>query len=73
MWAIDGGIKWNGLAVNGQYFMRWLSDFEADGPLPLASTFDHGGEIVGELFCQAEKVDAVWPRIMGARAVRQLL
>jgi hypothetical protein len=44
MWAIDGGIKWNGLAVNGQYFMRWLSDFTADGPLPLASTFDHGFE-----------------------------
>jgi len=45
MWAIDGGIKWNGLAVNGQYFMRWLSDFAADGPLPLASTFDHGAEL----------------------------
>jgi hypothetical protein len=30
MWAADGGIKWAGLAVNGQYFIRWLSDFEAD-------------------------------------------
>ena len=45
MWAIDGGLKWNGFAVNGQYFMRWLNDFEADGPLPLASTFDHGFEL----------------------------
>jgi hypothetical protein len=45
MWAIDGGIKWNGLAVNGQFFFRWLNDFEADGPLPLASTFDRGGEL----------------------------
>jgi hypothetical protein len=45
MWAIDGGIKWNGLAVNGQYFMRWLGEFEADGPLPLASTYDHGYEL----------------------------
>jgi hypothetical protein len=44
MLAIDGGIKWNGLAVNGQYYMRWLGDFVANGPLPLASTFDHGGE-----------------------------
>ena len=24
MWAIDGGLKYNGLAINGQYFMRWL-------------------------------------------------
>ncbi|HEV7550074.1 MAG TPA: hypothetical protein VGP65_00220, partial [Candidatus Angelobacter sp.] len=38
MSAIDYGLKWNGLAVNGQYFMRWLGDFVADGPLPLAST-----------------------------------
>ena len=45
MWAVDGGVKWNGLAVNGQYFVRWLDDFEADGPLPLASTLDHGAEL----------------------------
>ncbi len=50
MWAIDGGIKWNGLAVNGQYFMRWLNDFEADGPLPLASTYDHGFELTASQF-----------------------
>ncbi len=45
MWAIDGGLKKSGFSVNGQYFFRWLSDFEADGPLPLASTFDHGFEL----------------------------
>ena len=45
MWAVDGGLKWNGLAINGQYFMRWVNDFDADGPLPLTSTFDHGAEI----------------------------
>jgi hypothetical protein len=45
MWAFDFGVKWNGLAVNGQYFTRWLDDFDADGPLPLTSTFDHGFEL----------------------------
>ena len=50
MWAIDGGLKYNGLAVNGQYFMRWLSDFEADGPIPVASTFDHGYELSASYF-----------------------
>jgi hypothetical protein len=50
LWAFDGGIKWKGLAVNGQYFLRWLDDFVADGPLPLASTFDHGGELSASLF-----------------------
>ncbi len=56
MWAIDGGIKYNGLAVNGQYFMRWLSDFEADGPLPLTSTFDHGYELSAGHFVVPKKL-----------------
>ncbi len=50
MWAIDGGLKWNGFAVNVQYFMRWLNDFEADGPLPIASTYDHGFELAAGHF-----------------------
>jgi hypothetical protein len=45
MWAIDGGLKKSGFSVNGQYYFRWLGDFDADGPLPLASTFDHGFEL----------------------------
>jgi hypothetical protein len=58
MWAIDGGIKWNGLAVNGQYYFRWLNDFEADGPLPLDSTFDHGFELVAGKFVIPRKLMA---------------
>lgn len=56
MWAADGGIKWNGLAVNGQYFVRWLGDFDADGPLPLESTFDRGGELSASYFVEPKKV-----------------
>jgi hypothetical protein len=50
MWATDWGIKWNGLAVNGQYFTRWLGNFDASGPLPLKATFDHGGEFSASYF-----------------------
>ena len=56
LWAFDGGIKWNGLSVNGQYFVRWLNDFVADGPLPLASTFDHGAEISAGYFVKPKKL-----------------
>jgi len=55
MWAIDGGMKWHGLAINGQYYSRWLNDFEADGPLPIASTFDHGGEFSASYFIVPKK------------------
>jgi hypothetical protein len=61
MWAIDGGIKYNGLAINGQYFMRRLNDFEADGPLPLSSTFDHGYELSASYFLIPRKL-AVYGR-----------
>ncbi|HEU4766899.1 MAG TPA: hypothetical protein VFS77_05975, partial [Pyrinomonadaceae bacterium] len=56
MWAIDGGLKYNGLAVNGQYYMRWLSDFEADGPIPVTSTFDHGYELSAGHFVIPKKL-----------------
>jgi hypothetical protein len=65
MWAIDGGLKRNGFSLNGQYFMRWLNDFEADGPLPLDFTFDHGFEVTAghflipkelQLYLRASKV-----------------
>ncbi len=56
MWAIDGGIKRNGLAINGQYFFRWVDDFIADGPLPLNSTYDHGFELSVSYFVTPKKL-----------------
>jgi hypothetical protein len=56
MWAIDGGVKWNGLAINAQYFTRWLNDFDADGALPLASTLDHGAELTAGYFVKPKTV-----------------
>jgi hypothetical protein len=56
MWALDGGLKWKGFAVNGQYYFRWLNDFEADGPLPVSSTFDHGFELSGGTFVIPKKL-----------------
>jgi hypothetical protein len=56
MWAIDGGLKKSGFSVNGQYYFRWLNDFDADGPLPLASTFDHGFELSTGQFIVPKKL-----------------
>jgi hypothetical protein len=50
MLAIDWGAKWNGWSVNGQYYFRWVGDFEADGPIPIKSTFDHGFELSAGTF-----------------------
>jgi hypothetical protein len=55
MLAADAGVKWRGLAVNWQYFFRWLNNFRADGPLPIRSTFDHGFEFEASAFVVPKK------------------
>ncbi len=44
MWSQDFGFKYRGFALNAQYFLRWLNNFAANGPLPIGSEFDHGFE-----------------------------
>jgi hypothetical protein len=56
MWAIDGGVKRRGLAINGQYYFRWVNDFEADGPVPISSMFDHGAELSASYFVIEKKL-----------------
>jgi hypothetical protein len=50
MWAFDGGLKYNGFAINGQYYVRRLNHFEADGPIPVTETNDHGYELSASYF-----------------------
>jgi hypothetical protein len=38
----DIGLKYRGLAVNVEFFGRWLNDFVADGPLPVQSIAEWG-------------------------------
>jgi hypothetical protein len=42
LWALDAGLKFKGLAINAELYMRWLNHFEADGMLPLTHMFDWG-------------------------------
>jgi hypothetical protein len=58
LWAADFGLKWRGLAINGQYYVRWLNDFVADGPIPVSSTLDHGAEISAGYFLKPKKLMA---------------
>ena len=38
----DGGLKYHGLSLDGEYFMRWLNNFTGTGTAGLPSLFDHG-------------------------------
>jgi hypothetical protein len=42
MSTIDGGFKYKGKAVEGEYFMRWLDDYKGPGTSIVPNFFDHG-------------------------------
>ena len=39
--AFDAGFKYKGFSFQAEWGLRWLSDFDATGPLPDDSIFDH--------------------------------
>ncbi len=40
--SLDAGWKYRGWSLSGEYFMRWLQDFAADGPLPVSKLYTYG-------------------------------
>ena len=59
--AIDGGVKYRGFSFQSEYYFRTLDQFEATGPLPLTSIYDHG--------FMAEASYMVVPKTLAAYAV----
>jgi len=65
LWAIDGGLKYRGFALNVEFYLRWLNRFVADGPLPISNMFDWGFDSSAgyfvvrslELFVRASLID----------------
>jgi len=52
----DTGVKWRGMALEGEYYLRWLNDFRATGPLPTHRTFDHGFQLLASAMVLPETV-----------------
>jgi hypothetical protein len=42
MSALDGGLKYHGFSLDGDYYMRWLNNFTGPGTAGLPSLFDQG-------------------------------
>ncbi|HVK61320.1 MAG TPA: hypothetical protein VM432_07210 [Bdellovibrionales bacterium] len=40
--TLDAAMKYRGFFVQTEFYFRWLSNFLADGPVPIDSTFDQG-------------------------------
>lgn len=42
MTSLDGGLKYHGFALEGEYFLRWLDNFKGPGTAGLPTIFSHG-------------------------------
>jgi hypothetical protein len=42
MAAFNGGVKYKGLSLDAEYFMRWVNDFDTAGAIPVSNLFDSG-------------------------------
>jgi hypothetical protein len=47
MTSFDGGVKYHGFALEGEYFLRWLTKFVGPGTAGLPDRFDHGFQMQG--------------------------
>jgi hypothetical protein len=45
MAAFDGGLKYHGFSLEGEYFLRWLDHFHGPGTAGLASIFSRGFQL----------------------------
>ena len=45
MMSLDGGVKYRGVAIEGEYYRRWLSDFTGVNTAGIASITDDGYQL----------------------------
>ncbi len=46
MTAFDGGIKRHGYALEGEYYMRWLSNFRDPAPMGIPTIYNNGFQML---------------------------
>jgi hypothetical protein len=57
LYTADAGVKFQGVGLSAEYFLRWLQGFKADGPLNVRNLFDHGGTVQASAFAVPNKLE----------------
>jgi hypothetical protein len=55
--SIDAGMKYRGFFLQTEIYNRWLDNFQADGPLPVASIHDKGFYVQGSFYPVPRKLE----------------
>jgi hypothetical protein len=58
LWTIDAAVKYRGLGISGEYFLRWLDGFkETGGGSPFRTLFDQGALLQAGYFVSPGKLE----------------
>jgi len=55
--SFDAGVKYKGIFVQTEIYNRWLDNFKANGPLPVASIHDKGFYVQGAFFPMPKRLE----------------
>ena len=58
MLDLDAGMKWRGWSLEGEYYFRWLDDFDVTGTIPVTSLFDHGFQVYASTMLKPDYLQA---------------
>ena len=58
MMTVDGGFKYRGFSLEGEYFWRWLDNFRGDNTGGIPRLFDHSGQIQASAMVVPQKLQA---------------
>ena len=42
MLAVNAGLKYRGFHMEGEYYWRWVDNFDVEGNIPVDNLYDHG-------------------------------
>jgi hypothetical protein len=65
MFDLHAGVKYQGWSLEGEYYLRWLSDFRTIGEIPVSGIFDHGFQLQASTML----VPQTWQAYVGTSTV----
>jgi hypothetical protein len=58
MAAASAGFKYRGWSLDGEYYWRWVDDFDVVGTIPVDDLYDHGFQLQGSTMLVPRSVQA---------------
>lgn len=64
MLDLDAGVKYRGWSLDGEYYFRWVNDFDVVGSVPVTELYDHGFQLLASTMLKPQLLQAY---VMGSK------